>query len=69
MIKRLLLKVILFYKKIVSPSLASRCRFYPSCSEYCYLAIEKHGLAKGLLLGTKRILRCHPLNSGGVDLP
>ncbi len=43
------------------------CRFYPTCSEYAYEAIEKFGVKKGLVLGIKRVLRCHPLNAGGYD--
>ena len=65
----MLLKAIRFYQIAVSPYLGQHCRFYPSCSEYCYLAIKKHGTAKGMFLGIKRILRCHPWNPGGVDLP
>ncbi len=43
------------------------CRFKPTCSEYTYQAIDKFGAAKGLWLGLKRIIRCHPWNSGGYD--
>ncbi|HDQ23183.1 MAG TPA: membrane protein insertion efficiency factor YidD [Candidatus Uhrbacteria bacterium] len=43
------------------------CRFYPSCSEYTYQAILKYGISKGLWLGFKRLLRCHPWSKGGHD--
>lgn len=43
------------------------CRFTPTCSQYTYEAVEKYGLLKGLLLGLKRILRCHPGAAGGDD--
>ena len=43
------------------------CRFYPSCSEYALQAVSRHGMLKGLFLGVKRILRCHPLHAGGYD--
>ncbi|MCS7093127.1 MAG: membrane protein insertion efficiency factor YidD [Patescibacteria group bacterium] len=43
------------------------CRFTPSCSEYTYQAVEKYGVIKGLLLGLKRVLRCHPFSRGGFD--
>lgn len=43
------------------------CRFYPACSSYAAGAIEKHGLVKGLLLAVFRLLRCHPLDPGGID--
>lgn len=65
--KQLLLVFIRFYKYAISPMLGSRCRFFPSCSEYAAEAIEKHGASKGILLGLKRISRCHPWNSGGFD--
>lgn len=45
----------------------SACRFTPSCSEYTYEAVQKHGIIKGLILGLKRVSRCHPLNPGGID--
>lgn len=43
------------------------CRFYPSCSQYTREAVEKFGIFKGLILGGKRIIRCHPWNGGGYD--
>ncbi len=43
------------------------CRFIPTCSEYCFQAIEKYGIIKGVLLGLKRVLKCHPWNRGGSD--
>ncbi|MDY6790675.1 MAG: membrane protein insertion efficiency factor YidD [Thermodesulfobacteriota bacterium] len=55
------------YQYLVSPILGPTCRFYPTCSEYTYQAIKRYGLAKGVYLGLKRILRCHPFNPGGID--
>jgi len=43
------------------------CRFYPTCSEYCYQAIEKYGIIRGVFVGLKRIVRCHPWSQGGKD--
>lgn len=43
------------------------CRFRPTCSEYNYQTVEKYGVIKGLFLGLKRIIRCHPWNKGGYD--
>lgn len=48
-------------------STQSICRFYPTCSNYTYLAVERFGVLRGLWLGAKRIIRCNPWNKGGVD--
>ena len=55
------------YKRFVSPMLPPSCRFTPSCSLYTLQAVEKYGLLKGILMGTWRILRCHPFSKGGFD--
>jgi putative membrane protein insertion efficiency factor len=59
------------YKRIVSPILqsvgVSQCIFLPTCSEYAYIAIERHGLLRGSALAVARIGRCHPLSKGGLD--
>jgi len=65
--KKMALALIRGYKKFLSPLLGNHCRFFPSCSGYTYQAIEKHGLFRGIFLGTKRLSKCHPLHSGGVD--
>lgn len=69
MFKTFILKLIKFYQKTFSPVLGKHCRFWPSCSEYSHQSIQKHGILNGLWKGFKRILRCHPWNQGGVDLP
>lgn len=65
--KSLLLAVLRFYQRRISPLFPPSCRFTPSCSQYTYEAIERYGAAKGGWLGVKRILRCHPFNPGGHD--
>ncbi|MFO7929694.1 MAG: membrane protein insertion efficiency factor YidD [Candidatus Humimicrobiaceae bacterium] len=60
-----LLCIIIFYMKIISPLKPQTCRFYPSCSQYLYEALNKYGIFKGLYLGFKRLLCCHPFNPGG----
>ena len=55
------------YRCYVSPLLGQNCRFYPSCSQYAYQAIAKHGVARGSLLAVKRLAKCHPFHPGGVD--
>lgn len=65
--KYILLMIIKFYRKFISPLLGSNCRFYPTCSMYSYQAIEKYGAIKGSYKSIKRIIRCHPFNPGGYD--
>jgi putative membrane protein insertion efficiency factor len=56
-----------FYKRAISPWLPAACRFEPTCSIYAREAIERYGLARGLALALRRLLRCHPFHSGGFD--
>ncbi len=65
--KKILIIIIRFYQKAISPWTIRSCRFYPTCSEYTVLAIKKYGAIKGSWMGLKRILRCNPFNSGGYD--
>ncbi len=65
--KRISLALIRFYQRALSPALPASCRFYPSCSEYTYQAVEKYGAVRGGWLGLRRISRCHPWNAGGYD--
>lgn len=60
--KFIILQLIIFYQRFISPSLGSNCRFYPSCSEYTKQAIEQFGVVRGLRLGINRIHRCSPEN-------
>jgi len=64
---RLILWVIRLYQRFISPARPSSCRFVPSCSEYAYQAVQRHGAFRGLWLGLNRLLRCHPLHPGGYD--
>ena len=66
---QIILKLIKIYQIFISPLLGPCCRFYPSCSEYTYLAVKKYGVFWGCWKGIKRILRCHPKSPGGIDLP
>ncbi|MBT3191767.1 MAG: membrane protein insertion efficiency factor YidD [Verrucomicrobia bacterium] len=68
LLRRVLILLIRAYQICLSPILGQNCRFYPSCSTYSIEAISQHGCLKGLALSTKRILKCHPLHPGGVDL-
>ena len=65
----LVLAVLRAYKRWISPLLPPACRFVPTCSEYAWLAVHRHGVSRGLWLAGLRVLRCHPFHPGGVDLP
>lgn len=68
--KKICILLLKGYKKIISPILnffGIHCKFYPSCSEYMLQAIEKYGCVKGIFIGIKRILKCHPFAKGGYD--
>lgn len=60
--KALLLALIRFYRKNISPARPPCCRFIPSCSQYALEAVEIHGCVKGGWLALKRILKCQPLH-------
>ena len=62
--KRVLLALIRFYRKYISPAFPGKCRFIPTCSEYGLEAIEKYGALRGGWLTFKRLLRCNPFNHG-----
>ena len=62
--KRVLLAMIHFYQKYISPSRPPCCRYIPTCSQYALEAVEKYGAWKGGWLALKRILRCHPFYHG-----
>ena len=65
--KRLLLALIRFYRRHISPHFPPSCRYIPSCSAYAMEAIEKYGAAKGGWLALKRLSRCHPFHRGEHD--
>ncbi len=65
--KKIIILLIRFYQKFISPLFPPSCRFYPTCSNYTLEAVEKFGVIKGLYLGFRRVLRCNPMNEGGYD--
>ena len=68
--KKIIIKMIIFYQKNISLWFESKnikCKYYPTCSEYAKLAIEKYGVLKGSYLSVKRVLKCNPLSKGGYD--
>ena len=68
----ILITVIKFYKFFLSPFLGNRCRYYPSCSDYFIKSLKDLGLVDGLLIGIKRLFKCHPIKflggGSGIDL-
>ena len=66
--KRLLLALIRFYRRRISPHKPGCCRFIPTCSEYALIAIDRFGPGYGSYLAIRRILRCHPFSGkSGYD--
>lgn len=65
--KRLLIKLIQFYQKYLSPLKSTKCPYIPTCSQYGLEAIQKYGAVKGSILAVWRILRCNPFSKGGYD--
>ena len=68
--KKFLIFFVKGYQKLISPvfnHIGTNCKFYPTCSNYMIQAIEKYGSIKGLYLGIRRILKCHPFAKGGYD--
>lgn len=55
------------YQLFISPLLPASCRYTPTCSEYMRVAIDRHGLVRGVWLGLRRLGRCHPFHVGGFD--
>jgi putative membrane protein insertion efficiency factor len=67
MMKKVLVRLIGFYRKNISPLTPPSCRFIPTCSAYAVEALEKYGALKGSWLALRRILKCHPFHKGGYD--
>jgi hypothetical protein len=66
-VKVVLIFLIRVYQLLISPILPPSCRFTPTCSDYTMQAIEKYGALRGIYLGARRLLRCHPFHPGGYD--
>lgn len=62
-----LISLLRTYRYWISPLIGRHCRFYPTCSEYAAEAVARHGTGRGLWLTLRRLGRCHPWHSGGVD--
>jgi hypothetical protein len=66
-IRGLLLLAIRAYQRLAPPHVRGACRHYPSCSEYAREAIARHGAWRGTWLALRRLGRCHPFGTAGVD--
>ena len=66
-VARVLAALIRGYQVTISKVMPSRCRFYPSCSQYALEAVHRYGALRGGWLGIKRVARCHPFHPGGID--
>ena len=64
---RVFIAPITLYRRFISPLIAPRCRYYPTCSSYAVEAIRRFGILRGLVLAGWRLLRCNPLSRGGFD--
>lgn len=67
MMKKLIIAMIKFYRKYISPYKRTCCIFVPSCSTYALQAVEKYGALKGSWMALKRLLRCHPFHGKDFD--
>ena len=65
--KKLVINLIKFYRKYISPMKRTKCPYTPTCSEYGLEAVEKYGAVKGSFLALWRIIRCNPFSKGGYD--
>ncbi|MCM1226794.1 MAG: membrane protein insertion efficiency factor YidD [Clostridium sp.] len=65
--KYIMIGIIKFYKKCISPLFPPCCKYYPSCSSYALEAVRKFGFIRGVMLAVWRILRCNPWSMGGID--
>lgn len=66
-LKKILIALIQFYRKYISPMKTTKCPYYPTCSAYGLEAVQKYGAVKGTALAAWRIIRCNPFSKGGYD--
>ena len=66
-LRELLLAPLHLYRRVISPALPSRCRYYPTCSAYAVEAVREYGVIRGGVLAVWRVARCNPLSRGGID--
>jgi len=64
-----IIALVWLYRVTLGQFMGGHCRFHPSCSQYMIEAVSRHGPVRGLWMGIRRIGRCHPFSSGGIDEP
>jgi|JI10StandDraft_1071094.scaffolds.fasta_scaffold01135_16 putative membrane protein insertion efficiency factor len=69
LIAKVMIAMVRFYQRGISPLLGKNCRYEPTCSQYFILAVQKYGPLRGAWKGFWRIMRCHPFRPGGFDPP
>ena len=67
MISKILIGMVRWYQKYISPAIGPHCKYQPTCSQYMIDAVTKYGPIKGTAMGIWRILRCNPFSKGGYD--
>ncbi len=65
--QKIVVTIIQFYQRWISPVFPPHCRYTPTCSQYIIDAVKYYGVWKGLRLGMRRLLSCHPFHAGGFD--
>ena len=66
-LREFLLLPLHLYRRVISPLVPARCRYYPTCSRYALDAVREYGVMRGFVLAGWRLLRCNPLSAGGID--
>ena len=66
-LRELFLAPLHLYRRVISPALPQRCRYYPTCSAYAVEAVREYGVIRGFVLAAWRVIRCNPLSRGGFD--
>ena len=67
LLRELFLLPLLAYRRLISPLLPARCKYYPSCSTYAVQAVRELGIVRGSMVAAWRLARCNPWSHGGVD--
>jgi putative membrane protein insertion efficiency factor len=66
-LRELFLLPLHLYRRVISPLVGPRCRYYPSCSQYAVEAVREYGVIRGGVLAAWRVMRCNPWSAGGFD--